>query len=187
MAAERVTLIIPVESQVRELDAKLLLACVAAERGFPVVMGSRAFLHHEMASFPRGLYMAKSMRKMSDRMFDIIPKLGHEIVAWDEEGLVRFPDRFYYERRLSARALRNVQILFAWGDDNARSFRAFDGCHGCPLHATSNPHMDLTRPELRGFFDAEVEALRARYGDFVLINPNFSGLNHFHDALSELK
>ena len=27
------TLIVPVESQVRELDAKLLLSCVAAERG----------------------------------------------------------------------------------------------------------------------------------------------------------
>jgi surface carbohydrate biosynthesis protein len=187
MSAERSTLIIPVESQVRELDAKLLLACVAAERGFPVVMGSRAFLHHEMASFPKGLYMAKSMRKMSDRMFDIIPKLGHEIVAWDEEGLVRFPDRFYYQRRLSARALRNVKILFAWGDDNARSLRAFEGYHGCPIHATGNPRMDLTRPEIRGFFDAEAEALRARYGDFVLINTNFSGLNHFHDALSELK
>ena len=33
------TLIVPVETQVRELDAKLLLSCVAAERGFPVIMG----------------------------------------------------------------------------------------------------------------------------------------------------
>ena len=31
------TLIVPVENQVRELDAKLLLACIAVERGFPVV------------------------------------------------------------------------------------------------------------------------------------------------------
>lgn len=171
----------------RELDAKLLLACVAAERGFPVVIGSRAFVHHAMASFPRGLYLAKSMRTMSDRMFDIIPKLGHEIVAWDEEGLVRFPDRFYYHRRLSAKALRNVKILFAWGPDNARSFRGFEGYHGCPIHVTGNPRVDLMRPEMREFFTADAEALRARYGDFVLVNTNFSGLNHFHDCLSELK
>jgi surface carbohydrate biosynthesis protein len=187
MSTQRSTFIIPVESQVRELDAKLLLACVAAERGFPVVIGSRAFVHHAMASFPKGLYLAKSMRKMSERMFDIIPKLGHEIAAWDEEGLVRFPDRFYYQRRLSAKALRNVKILFAWGDDDARSFRAFGGYHGCPIHVTGNPRVDLMRPEIRGFFAAEAEALRARYGDFVLVNTNFSGLNHFHDGLSELK
>ena len=58
------TLIVPVENQIRELDAKLLLACVAAERGFPVVLGSRAFIHHQIASFPRGVYLAKSMRSL---------------------------------------------------------------------------------------------------------------------------
>ena len=54
MSTQRSTLIIPVESQVRELDAKLLLACVAAERGFPVVIGSSAFVHHAMASLSQG-------------------------------------------------------------------------------------------------------------------------------------
>ena len=49
------TIIIPVETQVRELDAKLLLACVAAERGFPVIIGSRAFVHYKVSSIPRGI------------------------------------------------------------------------------------------------------------------------------------
>ena len=86
------TLIIPVETQVRELDAKLLLGCIAAESGFPVIIGSRAFLHFRVDSIPRGVYLAKSMRSLSIRMFDILRKLGHEIVAWDEEGLLREPD-----------------------------------------------------------------------------------------------
>ena len=47
------TLIVPVENQSRELDAKLLLSCVAAERGFPVVLGSRFFIHLAAASLPR--------------------------------------------------------------------------------------------------------------------------------------
>lgn len=82
------TLIIPVESQVRELDARILLSCVAAERGFPVIMGSRAFTHFQVASAPRGVYLAKSMRSLSSSMFRILRKLGHEIVAWEEEALV---------------------------------------------------------------------------------------------------
>ena len=49
MANSASTLIIPVENQVRELDAKLLLSCIAAERGIPVVIGSRAFVHFEVA------------------------------------------------------------------------------------------------------------------------------------------
>ena len=71
------TLIIPVENQVRELDAKLFLASVAVERGFPVILGSRAFVHYRVASIPRGVYLAKSMRKLSNRMFSILRRLGH--------------------------------------------------------------------------------------------------------------
>jgi surface carbohydrate biosynthesis protein len=81
------TLIIPVETQVREMDANILLSCVAAERGFPVIIGSRAYVHYRVASFPRGVYLAKSLRTLSIRMFKILRQLGHEIVAWDEEGL----------------------------------------------------------------------------------------------------
>jgi surface carbohydrate biosynthesis protein len=186
MPVQQPNLILPVESQVRELDAKLLLAAVAAERGFRVVFGSRAYVHHAMASFPRGVYLAKSMRRASDRMFGIITGLGHEIVAWDEEGLVRFPDQYYYERRLSARALEQVKLLLAWGPDDARAFASFEGYPGCPIHTTGNPRVDLLRPDVRGFFDREAAAIRARFGRFVLINTNFSGLNHFHDGLSEL-
>jgi surface carbohydrate biosynthesis protein len=186
MSLQQPSLIIPVESQVRELDAKLLLAAVAAERGFSVVFGSRAYVHHAMAAIPRGVYLAKSMRRASDRMFGIISDLGHEIAAWDEEGLVRFPDRFYYQRRLSATALERVKILFAWGQDDARALAGFEGYTGCPIHVTGNPRIDLMRPEIRAFFDRDVARIRARFGRFVLINTNFSGLNHFHDNLSEL-
>ena len=90
------TLIIPVESQVRELDAKILLACVAAERGFPVIIGSRAYTHFQAASIPRGVYLAKSMRGLSDSMFKILRQLGHEIVAWEEEALVHPPADTYF-------------------------------------------------------------------------------------------
>ena len=94
-------LIIPVENQVRELDAKLLLSCVAAERGFRVIMGSRAYIHFKIAAMPRGVYLAKSMRSLSNRMFRIIRNLGHEIVAWDEEALVHPPADIYFNLRLT--------------------------------------------------------------------------------------
>ena len=108
MERSKSPLIIPVEEQVRELNAKLLLACAAAERGFPVILGSRAHLHRRAASLPRGIYLAKSMRSVSIRMFRILRHLGHEIVAWEEEGLVPYPPDYYYRRRMSAAALREA-------------------------------------------------------------------------------
>jgi hypothetical protein len=48
----RAPLIIPVENQVRELDPKLLLACIAARRGFTSIIGSHREIDFQIASFP---------------------------------------------------------------------------------------------------------------------------------------
>jgi surface carbohydrate biosynthesis protein len=181
------TLIIPVESQVRELDAKLLLSCVAAERGFPVIMGSRAFIHFKVDSIQRGVYLAKSMRSLSIRMFDILRKLGHEIVAWDEEGLLREPDADFYRWRLSPVTMRQVSHLIAWGEDDARVLGAYPGYHKAPIHIAGNPRIDLMRSELKDYYQPQVEDIRKRFGNFVLVNTNFSKVNHFYQDLSPLK
>ncbi len=181
------TLMIPVETQVRELDAKILLSCVAAERSFPVIMGSRAYLHYHVASYPRGVYLAKSLRKLSIRMFKILRQLGHEIVVWDEEALVRWPDSEYYRQRLSPITMGLTSHLIAWGPENARVFRDYSGYHGAPIHITGNPRVDLMRPELREYYRPQVAALRERYGDFVLVNTNFGLVNHFYPGLGYLK
>ena len=180
MSDDRTTLILPVENQVRELDAKLLLACVAAERGFPVVMGSRALVHHRVSSIPRGVYLAKSLRRLSDKMFGILDKLGHDIVAWDEEALVRLRDaNFYYGRRLSPKTLRLTSALFAWGPENEALFRGYPGYDGTPIYVTGNPRTDMMRPELRGYYAEEIEQIHKRYDRFVLVNTNFGWNNHF--------
>jgi len=181
------TLLIPVEIQVREMDAKILLSAVAAERGFPVVMGSRAFIHFQAASFPRGVYLAKSMRTLSIRMFEILRELGHDIVAYDEEALVRAPDYEYYRWRLCPETFGQVAQLMAWGDDDAAVLRAYEGYRGAPIQVTGNPRIDLMRPEVREYYRPEVDAIRARFGDFLLVNTNFNKVNHFFAELSELK
>ena len=61
MRDTKASLIIPVENQVRELDAKILLSCIAAQRGFVCVIGSRLEIDFRIASFPRSLYLSKSM------------------------------------------------------------------------------------------------------------------------------
>lgn len=187
MAASPSTIIMPVENQVREMDAKILLSCVAAERGYPVLIGSRAYIHFKTASVPRGVYMAKSMKTRSDRMFKILNQIGHHILAWDEEGLLREPDAIYHRWRLSAVAMRRIACLTAWGEDNARAFRTFSGYSNTPIKVTGNPRIDLLRPELREFYRPEAEVIRARFGNFILINTNFSKVNHYYSQLGELK
>src|SRR5210317_1752038 len=150
-------LLIPVENQVRELDPKLLLACIAARRGFSSVIGSRQQLDFHIASFPRGIYLSKSMTVRSIRMFKILRNLGHEIVAWDEEALVHLPPETYFSRRLSPKAMGYLSHLFAWGQDNAELWRQYPEMPpGLPIHVTGNPRNDLLRSEIQPYYEKEV-------------------------------
>jgi surface carbohydrate biosynthesis protein len=180
MAVAESLLIIPVENQVRELDPKLLLACVAAQRGFTSLIGFRREIHFQVGAFPPGIYLSKSMTDASNMMFRIMRKLGHRVVAWDEEALVHLPDEIYYSRRLSPAAMHQVSHFFAWGQDSADLWRRFPQFPpGTPVHVTGNPRCDLLRPEVRQFYRQEVERLREQHGDFILVNTNFNHVNAF--------
>ncbi len=174
------TLIIPVESQVRELDAKLLLSCLAIERGYQVILGSRAYVHFEIGSMPRGIYMAKSMRRISDLMFRLIRKLGHDIVAWEEEALVHPPADVFYPLRLSPDTIRNVSHLFAWGPDNEALMLGYPELPDqLQIHVTGNPRGDMLRYELAPYFNKQVQKLRDTHGRFILLNTNFTDVNPY--------
>jgi surface carbohydrate biosynthesis protein len=180
MAASKPLLLIPVENQVRELDPKLLLACVAARRGFSSVIGSRREMEMRIDSFPRSIYLSKSMTVRSLLFFWVARKFGHDIITWDEEALVHLPPETYYSRRLHPTAIRYVSHLFAWGEENAELWRRYPHLpSGIPIHVTGNPRSDMLRPGLHAFYADEVEAIRRQCGDFILVNTNFNHVNAF--------
>jgi len=179
----RASIIIPVENQVRELDPKLLLACIAVQRGFTVIIGSHREVDFSITSFPRSLYLNKSMTERNLKMFRIMKKMGHEILTWDEEALVHLPAETYYSRRLSPTAIRYNSHLFAWGEDNAELWRQYPQLPpDMPIHVTGNPRSDMLRPELRPFYEPEAEEIRKAFGSFILVNTNFNHVNAFFPA-----
>jgi surface carbohydrate biosynthesis protein len=185
MNSTKATLLIPVENQVRELDPKLLLACIAAKRGFSCIIGSRREIHFHISSFSPGIYLSKSMTAASDIMFQIMRNLGHVIVAWDEEALVHLPPEIYFCRRISPVAMKSVSRMLAWGQDNAELWRQYPQLpNGTEIHVTGNPRNDLLRPEIRRYYENTVEELRKNYGDFILINTNFNHVNAFYPGLN---
>ena len=159
------SLIIPVENQVREFDPKLLLACIAARRGFSALIGSRWEIDNRISSFPRSVYLSKSMTKRGGKLFQIMRKVGHEIVAWDEEALVHLPAETFFSRRISPTGIKHVSHLFAWGQDNADLWRQYPHLSSrTPIHITGNPRGDMLRPEMRDLYAREIKAIHKPMG-----------------------
>ena len=175
------SLIIPVENQVREFDAKLLLACTAARRGFSALVGSRWEIDNQIASFPRSIYLSKSLTARGGKMFQVLRKIGHEVVAWDEEALVHLPPETFFSRRISPTGIKHVSHLFAWGQDNADLWRQYPQLpSNTPIHITGNPRGDMLRPEMRDFHAKEIKAIRKKHKNFILINTNVNHVNAFY-------
>ena len=185
MKKNNYTLLIPVENQVRELDAKLLLACVAAKRGFTSIIGPRREMHFQIPRFPQSIYLSKGVSTGSTSVFKMLRRFGHQIAAWDEEALVHLPQELYFRRRLSPVAIQCVTDLFAWGEDNAELWRQY---HDMPaettVHITGNPRGDLLRPDVRSYYEPDVKQLQQIYGDFILINTNFAAVNAYYSDLN---
>ncbi len=181
-------LLIPVENQVRELDPKLLLACIAARRGFSSIIGARRDMEMRIDGFPRAIYLSKSMTVRSLLFFQAAVKYGHDIITWDEEALVHLPPETYYSRRLHPRAIRYVRHLFAWGEENAELWRGYPHLPpGIPIHVTGNPRSDLLRRELHGYYAEDLARIRGEFGPYLLVNTNFNHVNAFGPDMNLFK
>jgi surface carbohydrate biosynthesis protein len=188
MTTKKALLLIPVENQVRELDPKLLLACIAARRGFSSMIGSRREMELNIDQFPRSIYLSKSMTIRSLIFFRVAKRFNHEIVTWDEEALVHLPAETYFSRRLDPKAIRFVSCLFAWGQDNADLWRQYPQLPAnIPIHITGTPRNDMMRSQLRPFYEEAVKKIKSRYGDFFLVNTNVNHVNAYGPDMNLFK
>ena len=123
MPSDRRFLIVPCETQNREFDAKLLLACFAAERGFSVVVGSKKEINLRIGSLPRSVFLSKSLTNRNLRLYEILGQLGHRLACGDEEGLIHHSPESYLKAKVGDAAARKAERLLAWGPENARIWR----------------------------------------------------------------
>lgn len=171
-------LILPVETAARELDAKLLLAVHAVQRGMTVTLGVKALVNLAIHTLRRGVLMPPNFTRSSEKMVRIANQLGHRVAAWDEEGLVWLGEEIYRERRVSRTSLAGLDMVIAWGEEHANALRPVLEGLDTELVLAGSPRADLLRPDLRRLYAPRAQELRDEFGDFILINSNFGWLNH---------
>jgi surface carbohydrate biosynthesis protein len=177
----------PVEVIPRELDFRLFLAARFARPNRRIWVGR----HDELMTLVRhlrgGLYLGKIMFPSfpDTDLRDHRTVREHDIayVHLDEEGAV-FPggeSEWIRElrRRLDPRALDPADSVLTWGEFQRRVYEdSLRDREGPLLLTVGHPRFDLYKPVYRAYFAEEAEAIRDAYGDFVLVNTNFSLANN---------
>ena len=179
MTKPRRRLTIPVEIFNREFDAKVLLSCFAAERGFSVIIGEKREIQLNLASLPQSIYIPTNLNSRNSIVVALLAQLGHVVAGADEEAIVYCSPEVYVKEKLGSTVFPHPNFFLAWGPENARIWKSHPQYNGMPIHVTGNSRLDLLRPELRPYWKAEVEKIQKEFGNVILINTNFGKLNHF--------
>jgi len=175
----KTAIILPVETKSREFHGKLWMALHLLHAGHPVLFGSQARLWDYADVVEPAIYLDKSVAATRATWFQRCRAMGHNVVSWDEEGLVFFDAWLYRKQRIDPRSFESVARFFAWGEVQRDAI-----CEEYPqfrdtIALCGNPRFDFLRPELRSFYDKAAAELRQRFGPMLLVNTNFAFHNHF--------
>ena len=174
-------MLLPIETKVRELYGKCLLAVIATEAGLPVILGDLRVLAHSTHWLPAGVYLDKSASRTKTAHYARLKQLGFAVAAWCEEGLVYRDKHAYQMERVSPNSLAHLDAFFAWGDVHRQDMVEVVPEAADKIHVTGNPRFDVLRPEYRVLFEKAASTLAERYGPYILVNTNFARFNHFRD------
>ena len=172
-------LIIPIETKVRELHAKCLLAIHAAEAGMQVVLGDQRIIAESLHQLPLGIYVDKSISRTKTAHYRRLRRLGFCVVAWCEEGLTYRDKAKYQFERVCAASLDQLDAFFAWGAVHREDILEIAPAARHKIHAHGNPRFDLLRAPLREMFADEVHEIASHFSPYILVNSNFSKFNRF--------
>jgi surface carbohydrate biosynthesis protein len=175
----------PMEIASRELDSRLLLAAIAAARGFEVVLGQKWLIERNIERMTPGVYLSKTLTVRDAKMLRRAKAAGYVTAAVDEEipGLVVHDKNFWW---VSRDAVDATDVIFLPGTFNSNAFREAFGLDAGRVRQAANPRWDLLRRELRTIFADEAAELRRRQGDFILVNSNLGVTNSHKGSIDEI-
>jgi surface carbohydrate biosynthesis protein len=182
----RVTYLMPIESTNRELDYKLVLASMlkAPHRQFVFF---RPDLGTALSRLVQGgIWIGQNIRARTPQGDDYgryrqLKASGCAVVYVDEEGAIYPGDEAMWAEHLRARLdatqLADDDLLVGWGAFHERVWRTLS-----PLRAqivtSGHPRFDLCSDAFAPMYEQEVQRIRAKHGEFVLINTNFATANY---------
>ena len=102
-------LFLPIESKVRELDSKTLVAIEAIKNNYIVILGSKSMIRY-MRFLPKGFFFYMNSTSVMYNRFKQLNLFGHKIIVHDEEGLAPSDWDDYLRRRIRFQSIKYVDL-----------------------------------------------------------------------------
>lgn len=185
-SSQTLNILLPVETINRELDTRVFMANKLAGPNKRIFIGQYDLLAR-LATHMRGaMWIGKNIfflfPQTSLERYKMLQENDFQIVHLEEEGAIYPGDEKKWEQylrlRLDPTVLEAKDYVCTWGDFQRDFYLSQNPKCAANFRTTGHPRFDLYKPQYRQYFDADAEALRARYGNFVLINTNLPFANN---------
>lgn len=180
-----IDILFPIETIARELDYRILLAAKVLKKGRRVYICNHRYLDKKMNLFNGGVYVGKHIYPALPNSHKAIryknaKKRGINIIFLHEEGAVFGGQKDVWENILTSRydpkGFDQADRICVWGEWQKSILQKT--LPTAPLLTTGHPRFDLYKEEYREFYKNQTDKLKETYGDFILINSNYTGANY---------
>jgi surface carbohydrate biosynthesis protein len=164
------------EIKKRELEARIYFAMKAALRGYSVCLGKKYTIYTYRDYIKKGIVIFKSIGPYNSALIDRIKKSGHEIAAWDEEGMTFF-EREYIDRRTYKENLKKLIFFFTWGDIDTKLIKDYHPDQSSKIKKVGNSRIDALRYPYHKIYSDEANEIKKKHGKFFLLPTLFTQCN----------
>jgi surface carbohydrate biosynthesis protein len=185
----KVNVLFPLEVLNRELDSKLILACISATAANRIFIGQHDVLFDVVTKtgMTGGVYVGKNIFRdlfpiETGARYRELKQQGFALVHLHEEGAVFEGDEERWRKTLldclNPAILDKDDYLCTWGDFQRDYYQSLNPpCVG-NIVTTGHPRFDYLKPSYRSYFEPDVQRIKARLGQFILINSAFGQVNN---------
>lgn len=176
------TVVMPLETTARELNAKILMATALAQQGFRCFIGSKVLAQETARRIGAAIYLDKGYhRGVSEQIYGDLKEAGCLLVSVDEENGVDFKDFHMLNTRMPDDFLAQMDRVLLWGErQNAYLADNRDKYDPLRIRVTGHPRFDLLKERYRDIYRNRAQELKVRYDDFILFNTNSKYSNNIN-------
>jgi surface carbohydrate biosynthesis protein len=174
-------ILFPLETYVREIDFRLVLALHLLKPGRQILLGNHTDIYRLTQHLRSSVYVGKCLHNVSPvrqrDCYDHAKQNDVRVVYLHEEGGVFENDLAHWRhelfRRLMPDWLAADDHFCSWGKVQADIYRETKPVFDHHIHVTGHPRFDLCKERFAELYAAESRSIRQEHGKFVLINTNF--------------
>ena len=183
---------IRIEVLARELEGRLLLGLVAAERGHDVLLGDLRSLLSHRHWLPPGILHDKALTPATHRIaaHRALRAAGFVITSQDEEhGLLQADYDTFARERFSEQSLEPAAAAFMWGPHDHAALRRIHPEYAGRIRLTGSPRVDGWRPEFAALHSSTPLPGVDRSKPYILIvgNTFLLGQNPFWVHMEDMR